>query len=71
MWLIGWNNNKQEDEKMEVKVEMAGGKGRVSFEMELEPENSYLDRLELFFNNALKAYNMLKETETETERRMA
>ena len=48
---------------MKVKVEMAGEKGRVSFDMELEPENSYLDRMELFFNKALEAYQVLEETE--------
>ena len=56
---------------MKVKVEMAGGKGRVSFEMELEPENVSYEKMMMFFNNALKAYDMLEETETETERRMS
>ncbi|MBQ7404181.1 MAG: hypothetical protein IJW05_12180 [Lentisphaeria bacterium] len=52
---------------MKIKVEMAGKKGRVSFDMELEPENSFLDRMELFFNKALEAYKVLEETEKETE----
>ena len=53
---------------MKIKVEMAGRKGQVSFEMELESENSYLDRMELFFNKALEAYKNLEDAET--ERRM-
>lgn len=52
---------------MKVKVEMVGGKGRVSFEMELEPKNSY--PVELFFDKALEAYKVLEEAEM--ERRMA
>lgn len=52
---------------MKIKVEMEGGKGRVSFEMELEPEKSYLDRMELFFNKALEAYKGLEETERRME----
>lgn len=56
---------------MKVKVEMAGGKGRVSFDMELEPENAYLDRMEMFFDKALEAYRTMENEETETERRMA
>lgn len=50
---------------MKVNVSMAGEKGRVTFDMELEPENSYLDRVELFFDKALEAYRTMANEETE------
>lgn len=58
---------------MKVNLTMAGEKGRVSFDMELEPENVSFDRMKLFFDKALEAYRTManEETETKTERRMA
>ena len=51
---------------MKIKVEMAGGKGRVSFDMELDTEDFFLDRMKLFFDKALEAYKSLEETERRT-----
>lgn len=50
---------------MKVKVEMAGEKGRVSFDMELEPENVAFDSMKLFFEKALEAYRTMANEETE------
>lgn len=52
---------------MKVKVEMDGEKGRVSFDMELEPENVTWEKMKLFFANALEAYRTMANEETETE----
>lgn len=50
---------------MKVKVEMAGGKGRVSFDMELDPENVTWEKMKLFFDKALEAYRTMANEETE------
>jgi hypothetical protein len=53
---------------MKVNVLMEGKKGKVSFDMELEPENVSFDRMKMFFDKALEAYRTMANEETKKEK---
>jgi hypothetical protein len=48
---------------MKVNVLMEGKKGKVSFDMELEPENVSFDNMKMFFDKALEAYQTMANEE--------